>query len=92
MDAAAHKKFPPVFLLFRTTDDGRRTTIYTEAMKSLLANLLAVALAVAATWVDLHVGDLALLLIMAMAFPMLLALVWPRQFWMWAVVVALPLP
>jgi hypothetical protein len=61
-------------------------------MKSLMANLLAVGLAVGATWVDLHVGDLALLLIMAMAFPMLLALLWPRQFWMWAVVVSLPLP
>lgn len=61
-------------------------------MKSLLANALAVALAVLATWVDLRLGDVALMMIMAMAFSMILALAAPRQFWMWALVIALPLP
>lgn len=61
-------------------------------MKSLLANLLAVALALTATLVDLRLGDVALLMMMAMAFPLLLALLWPRQFWMWALVIAVPLP
>ena len=65
---------------------------YNGGMKSLLANLLATALALTATLVDLRLGDVALLMMMAMAFPLLLALLWPRQFWMWALVIAVPLP